>query len=243
MSLPKISNPLFSAKLPSNGDEVTFRPFLVKEEKALLIASEAKDSDSTIRAVCQVLQNCIVSPQDVDVSKLPTFDIEYMFLKLRAKSIGETTKLRYMHSGGKNRSGMECDGVSEVEVDLDSIECVRDDSHVRDIKISEKYTIRMKYPTINTVRKIVDFDKKNVLSGMMDMIADCIECVYDDENKFEPDSRRDASEFVESMTQDQLKKLVDFFSTMPRLTHSVEYTCPKCSQVDTLTLRGLNDFF
>lgn len=241
MALPKISNPLFVTKLPSDGTEVTFRPFLVKEEKALLVAGEAKDSDSTIRATCQVLQNCIVSPE-LDVSKLPTFDIEYLFMKLRSKSVGEVATLRYKHSDGVNRSGVKCDGVSEISVDLDKVECQKTEGHTRDIKISDKYTVRMRYPTIDNVKKIVSMDAGGV-SSMMDMMADCLECVYDSENSFEPDSKRESIEFIDSLSQEQMRRIVEFFSTMPRLNHTAKYSCPSCGQEDTVTLRGLNDFF
>lgn len=235
MSLPKLMIPRFSIKLPSSGKEVTFRPFLVKEEKALLMAVEARDTESMILAIKDAIAACV---EDVDVSKLPYFDVEYLFLNLRAKSIGEEVKFNYRHRQGVNLKGDKCDTVTSVSINIDDVQIKRTEGHTHKIKIDDQYGIVMKYPTIDMIRE-TSANKKSE----MDLMASCIESVFDDSNVYPPDSHEDAVRFIEQMNTRQYENLTKFFETMPKLEHEITYTCAGCGQVDNVKFEGVADFF
>ena len=239
MSLPNISVPLFKLKLPSNGEEITYRPFLVKEEKILLMAKEATDIESVTLAVQQVLNNC--TDGQLDVKKLPTFDLEYLFLNVRAKSLGEQIELRYKHKTGKNRDGVDCSAVTPVYVDVDDIKVKHKDNHSTKIMLTDTVGVQMKYPTIDLVNKIDSFNDQ----ASIPIIVECIDCLFD-ENKIYDDTtttKEELTEFIETLDAKQMSKIREFFFTMPKLTHEVEYTCNGCGQKDTIRLEGLSDFF
>lgn len=239
MSLPNLSVPLFKLKLPSNGEEITYRPFLVKEEKILLVAKEAKDIESVTLAVQQVLENC--TEGQVDVKKLPTFDLEYLFLNIRAKSLGEEIELKYKHKTGKNRDGVPCDAVTPVYINVDDIKVKNKDGHTSKIMVSDTVGIQMKYPTIDLVNKIENFNDE----ASIPIIVECIDCLFD-ENKIYDETtttKEELTEFVEKLDAKQMSKIREFFYTMPKLTHEVGYTCNGCGQQDTIRLEGLSDFF
>jgi len=235
MSLPKIMIPKFSVRLPSDDREVTFRPFLVKEEKNLLMAAEGEDQDSIIRAIKDSITACM---DDVDVSKLPFFDIEYLFLNLRAKSVGEEIKYNYKHRGGVNLKGEKCEASTEVVIKLDEINVKRNDNHENKFMIDEKFGMKMKYPTIDSIRQF-SIDKNNDIA----LMASCIDFVYDSDNVYPPDSLEDAVNFIEQMNNKQYEKLTNFFETMPKLAHQVTYKCVGCGQEDTVKFEGVADFF
>jgi hypothetical protein len=227
--------PKFAVKLPSDNREVTFRSFLVKEEKALLLAVEAGDSDTIMRAIKDAISACC---DDLDVSKVPYFDIEYLFLNLRAKSIGETVKFNYRHSGGKNRAGDECAAATEVSIKVDEIGIKRDSNHNNRFMIDDRLGLKMTYPTLDSIQKFTG-DDKNELA----LMASCIEYVYDAENVFPPDTLDEAVGFVEQMNTKQYEKIAEFFETMPKLSHELTYSCDGCGQVDTVKFEGVADFF
>lgn len=235
MTLPKIMIPKFSVKLPSDQHEVTFRPFLVKEEKALLMAVEGEDQESIIRAIKDSITACV---DDVDVSKLPFFDIEYLFLNLRAKSVGEEIKYSYKHRGGVNLKGEKCETSTEVVVKLDEINVKRDESHESKFMVDEKFGIKMKYPTIDSVREFSVSQNNDIA-----LMASCIEFVYDSDNVYPPDTLEDAVNFIEQMNNKQYENLTEFFETMPKLAHEVTYKCVGCGQEDTVKFEGVADFF
>ena len=235
MPLPKILTPKFAIKIPSTGKEVTFRPFLVKEEKALLIAVESEDQDSIIRSIKDAISACV---EDVDVSKLPYFDVEYLFLNLRAKSVGEEVKFTYRHRGGSNREGVKCDHATEVTIKIDEVEVKRNELHIDKFMIDDKLGLKMKYPTIDSIRQLTN-NEKNELA----LMASCIEYVYDAENVFPPDTLEEGIEFIESMNTGQYERITKFFETMPKLSHEIEYTCGGCHQTDKVTFDGVAEFF
>ena len=236
MALPKLSSPRFSAELPSNGKRISFRPFLVKEEKALLMAATSNDQNSMIDAVKDVLSSCVLD-DDVNVGTLPFFDLEYLFLNLRAKSVGEVIKLEYRHSGGVNYSGMECEAVTQVEINLERVKVVKNEKHINKIKITDELGVVMRYPTITDIKLVNDG------SDELKMIAKCIVSVYDEENVYEPDNLQDAVDFIDSLNTQQFAKIMEFIATMPKLKHTFDYKCKGCGQQDTVTLEGLSDFF
>lgn len=236
MALPKISAPTFTTIIPSNGREITYRPFLVKEEKNLLVAMESKDPEHMTRAMIEMISSCILT-EDVNIEKLPAFDVEYLFLKVRGKSVSEKVLLSYRHKDGMNYKGEPCDAVTDVEVDLDQVKVKFPDNSLHEIKLTDKLSMKMRYPTL------ADIKKSNDDLDELDMIARCIESVYDDEEVYEPDDLNDSKAFLGSLNSQQFANIASFFSNMPSLSHEVTYTCQKCGQVDTITLKGISDFF
>lgn len=234
-SLPKLATAKFTCKLPSDGTEVVFRPFLVKEEKALLIAAESGETNTVIRAMKDAITACA---ENVDVAKLPFFDMEYLFLQLRAKSAGEEVRFSYRHKDGVNREGKQCSGVAELVINIDDVNIQKSDSHMTKYKIDDKYGVVMRYPNIDDVEKMNDRGLNEIA-----LMASCIETVYDDDAVYPPESLKDAIEFVESMNAVQYEKFIQFFDTMPKLNHTVNYQCPKCGQEDTVRFEGVADFF
>jgi len=236
MALPKISAPTFTTTIPSNGREITYRPFLVKEEKNLLVAMESKDPEHMTRAMIEMISGCILT-EDINIEKLPAFDIEYLFLKVRGKSVSEKVNLSYRHKDGVNYKGEPCDAVTDVEVDLDQVKVKFSKGGLHEIKLTDKLSMKMRYPTLADIKNSSDeLDE-------LDMIARCIECVYDDEEVYEPDDLNDAKAFLGSLNSQQFANIATFFNNMPSLSHEVTYTCQKCGQVDTITLKGISDFF
>jgi len=238
MALPKIAIPTFSINLPSNKKEVIFRPFMVREEKALLIAMESKDTDHMQRAMIDIIASCIVT-EGIDINKLPSFDIEYLFLKIRAKSVGEKVTLSYRHVDGVNYKGESCDAVTNVEINLDDIEVAFNETHKTVIPLNDKLMIKMRYPTLSDIKTTFSDQKKDEI----DLVVKCIECVYDDNEIYEPDNEEETKEFIGSLSNKQFTDIMNFFETMPKLQHTVTYKCVGCGQEDTITLKGLADFF
>jgi hypothetical protein len=236
MALPKLAAPRFSIDLPSTGERVSFRPFLVKEEKALLMAATSDDQNSMIDAVKDVLSACVLD-ETVKVANLPFFDLEYLFLNLRAKSVGEVIKLEYKHTGGKNYQGIECDAVTPVEINLERVKVEKNDEHTNKIQITDQLGVVMRYPTISDIKLVNDG------ADELKMIAKCIVSVYDEENVYEPDNLQDAVNFIDSLNTQQFAKIMNFIATMPKLRHTFSYKCKGCGQEDTVTLEGLSDFF
>jgi hypothetical protein len=236
MALPKLAAPRFAVELPSTGQRISFRPFLVKEEKALLMAATSDDQNSMIDAVKDVLSACVID-SDVNVATLPFFDLEYLFLNLRAKSVGEVVKLEYRHTGGKNYSGIECEAVTPVEINLERVKVERNEKHTNKIQITDQLGVVMRYPTISDIKLVNDG------ADELKMIAKCIVSVYDEENVYEPDNLQDAVDFIDSLNTQQFAKIMEFIATMPKLRHTFSYKCKGCGQEDKVTLEGLSDFF
>lgn len=236
MALPKLASPRFGLELPSNGKRISFRPFVVKEEKALLMAASAEDQNSMIDAVKDVIAACIID-DDINVEKLPYFDLEYIFLNIRAKSIGEIVKMEYRHTGGINYAGITCEAVTPVDINLESVKVQKVDSHTNKIDLDGKLGMEMRYPTINDIKQITQGDDE------IEMLAKCIMSVYDEEDVYEPDNLADAVQFIESLNSVQFAKVMQFIQTIPKLKHSFNYKCIGCGQEDTVTLEGLSDFF
>lgn len=235
MSLPTIASPKFTVKLPSTDREIRFRPFVVKEEKVLLMAAESKDSKTMMQAMTDVATACI--EDDVDVSKLPYFDVEYLFLNLRAKSVGEKAKLEYRHTNGVNYSGIVCETVTPVEIDLETVKVSGFNGAAMKFNVTDKYGVVMRYPTLSDVANI------STGGAELDLIARCLVSVYDDNDVFDPDDLDDAKKFIESLNAQQFKKISDFFENAPKLRHTVKYKCAGCGQEDEISLEGIADFF
>ena len=240
MPLPTIDTPTYELKLPSSSKKIKYRPFLVREEKILILALESKSESEITNAVTDVLKKCILT-KGVDVDSLPTFDIEYIFLNIRAKSIGEDIKMTVTCPG---------DGLTEVPVTVyvDEIKVVKPKDHKIDIVLDDNMTLRMKYPSISQFIENnfeVEDDPETVVDKTFKVVADCIDTVYTKEDAWDgkdysPDERM---QFVEQLYSKQYKEVEKFFSTMPKLSHTIEVENPNTKQKNSVVLEGLADFF
>ena len=240
MPLPTIETPTYELKLPSSNKKVKYRPFLVKEEKILIIALETKNQSDITNAVTDVLKKCVLT-KGIDIDTLPTFDIEYLFLNIRAKSIGEDIKLT-----------VTCpdDGKTKVPVTIyvDEIKVIKPKGHTKDIVLDDKMTLRMKYPSLSQFISN-NFDTEDEAEALVDktfnVVADCMDTVFTEEDAWDardytPDERID---FVNQLNSKQYKAVEKFFATMPKLSHKIEVVNPNTKEKSSIVLEGLADFF
>jgi hypothetical protein len=242
MALPKIQSPIFQLKLPSDGKEIRYRPFLVKEQKILLIAMEADSENDVTTAIKQIVNNCSID--DVDVDKMPMFDLEYFFTKLRAKSVGEIVEMRLQHGRGVNSKGEQCKHVTNFKLNLMDVEVHKEKDHTDKIILDEERQIGIKlsYPKINLVDTIKG---KNEIQGVLDATKMCTEYIFDADNVYAKADMKDdeLSEFLEDLSQAQFEKIVSFFKTMPKLKHTIKWKCGGCGCQETVNLEGMQSFF
>ena len=240
MPLPTIETPTYELKLPSSNKKIKYRPFLVKEEKILIIALESRNQSEITNAVTDVLKKCILT-KGVDVDDLPTFDIEYVFLNIRAKSIGEDIKLT-VTCPDDNQTKVP------VTIYVDEIKVQRQKGHKTDIILDDKMTLRMKYPSLNQfIENNFDTDDtpQTVVDKTFKVVADCIDTIYTQEDAWDakdytPQERLD---FVQQLNSKQYKEVEKFFETMPKLSHTIEVVNPETNQKGNVILEGLADFF
>ena len=238
MPLPTISTPTYELTLPSSNRKVKYRPFLVKEEKILILAMESQDTKQIVRAVKDVLSKCILT-RGIKVEKLSTFDIEYLFLNVRGKSVGEDIEVM-----------VTCpdDGKTQVPalINIDTIKVQKSDEHEKDIKLDDQYTLRMRYPSLN------EFIKNNFATATemnvddtFDLIASCIDQVYSEEESWASAdcTKKELSNFLEQLDSKQFKAIEKFFETMPKLSHTVKVTNPNTKKECEIVLEGLQNFF
>ena len=237
MPLPQINAPTYELTIPSSKRKIRYRPFLVKEEKILVIAMESNDIGDIARAVKQVLGQCILT-KGTKIDKLSTFDIEYLFLNVRGKSVGETVDIK-----------VTCpdDGVTTVPVtvDLDAIQVTFDPDHDKDIILDDKLKMRMKYPSLDEFIK-ENFQVDNVgFEQSIEMIATCVDMIYSEEETWTSAdfTQKEMIDFLEGLGSKQFKELEKFFTTMPKLTHEIKVTNPKTKKENTIKLEGLAAFF
>jgi len=234
MPLPQITTPEFTTTLPSTGEKLSFRPFLVKEEKILLMAQEGKDKNEIQKAVSNILEECIKNP--ITVEDLPMFDIEWLFIQLRSKSVGEVIDLKIKHIENK-----ECLHLNPIEVNLEELEMTKDPNHKNIIMIDDNIGVTMRYPTL---KLLGDKDPQGLdPSKILDIICDCILNVFDKDQVYNEFTKDEIDKFVGDLDQKQLVKFMDFFKTMPKIEHTIKYKCEKCGQDVEHKLNGLVDFF
>ena len=238
MPLPKIATPTYELELPSTGQSIKYRPFLVKEEKVLVIALESEDNKQITTAIKAVLKSCILT-KGVKVESLPTFDIEYLFLNIRGKSVGEELEVNVICPD---------DGETTVPVviNLDEIEVQKDENHSNKIKIDDSIMMELKYPSLDQfIKNNFDFNDKNAMDQSFELIASCIDKVYtEDEVWATADcTKKEVKEFLESMNSSQFKAIESFFETMPKLSHTVKVINPKTKVESDVVLEGLASFF
>ena len=237
MALPKLNVPVYEAILPSTEKVIKYRPFLVKEEKLLFTAQESGE-EAVLPAVKQIIKNCVQGELDID--NMPLFDIEYLFLRLRAKSVGEEITLGLKPWGCPQNDGELCKFTTEVAINLEDVKVIKDEKHTSKIMLDDKIGIMMKYPNISQV------GIKGSDSEMgMNIIKGCIKMVFTEEETFESDSFTDKEldEFIDSLNTKQMEKIRDFFNSMPTLKHTIKYTCKTCNEKKETTIQGLNSFF
>jgi len=245
MALPKLSSPVFELTLPSTGKEVRYRPFLVKEQKILLMALESKEQKEMVRAIKQIVNNCAVDKVNVD--ELPMFDMEYFFVKLRAKSVGENIELRLTHPMGKNTDGQDCQHITEMSLNLMEVEVQKEQGHTNKIILDETsgVGICLKYPTMSLADKLQAAENQSQIDVILNLVADSIDYIYDRDNVYpaKESTKKELLEFVNDLSQDQFKRLTDFFNSMPKLKHTIKWKCAECGCEESLDLEGMASFF
>lgn len=236
MSLPKINVPLYELIIPSSGKKIKYRPFVVKEEKLLLLAMESENEDEITNAIIQIINNCVQGRLNID--DLSTFDVEYLFLNIRSKSVGEVLEF-----------AITCpdDGQTqvEVEINIDDIKIVKDDTHTDTIDLENGYFIKMKYPTMKYIMSKKNTESKNAIDSTFEYSVECIDQIYNDEEVWTAadSTKKELSEFVENLNTKQYQKIQNFFNTMPKLKHKVSITNPKTKVESEVTIEGLANFF
>jgi hypothetical protein len=233
MALPKLATAKYELTLPSTGQKVEYRPFLVKEEKTLLLAQQSGESTDMLRAVGDIISSCTFG--SLDPNTMPIFDLEYVFLQLRSKSVGETASIK-----------VTCpdDGETQVDVniDLSKVECIKEVGHDNNVKITDTIGLVLDYPKISMLSDITDADDAGV---SFDIIKKCVAQIYDADNVYVKNDMedKDLDEFIESMSHEQFQKVSAFFDTMPKVKHTVKVTNPNTGVVNEIVLQGLSDFF
>lgn len=242
MGLPKIDVPTFEMEQPSTGKTIQYRPFLVKEEKILLMALGEKEGDM-LRAIKQIATNCILT-KEFNINEATSYDIEYIFLQLRAKSVGETISLKFRHRNGQNRMGKKCSHIQEVDINIDDIKLVYKDKIDPKIKLTDTVGIKLKHPSMEVLSTLAD-DAKDSVSRIMALLRRCTEYIWDEEqmHKAEDATDEELKEFFDTLTSEQFKKIEDFFTSAPALEYQFEYTCKGCDEKTIHRLKGLKDFF
>ena len=238
MPLPKIATPVYELELPSTGETIQYRPFLVKEEKVLVIALESEDTKQITTAIKNVIKNCIQS-KGIKVETLPTFDIEYLFLNIRGKSVGEEIEVN-----------VTCpdDGVTQVPItiNLDDIQVQKNEDHTNRIKVDDSIMMEMKYPSLEQfIKNNFNFEDGNAMEQSFDLIATCIDKIFTEDEVWavEDCTKKEIVEFLEQMNSSQFKEIEKFFETMPKLSHSITVKNPKTKKENAIVIEGLAGFF
>ena len=237
MPLPRIATPTYELVLPSSNKKIKYRPFLVKEEKVLIIALESQDQKQIANAVKSIIKSCILS-RGIKVEKLSTFDIEYLFLNIRGKSVGEDIEVM-----------VTCpdDGKTQVpmSINIDSIQVKKSDEHNPDIKLDEQFTLRMRYPSLSEFIKSNFTMEDMKVDDTFELIASCVDQVYSEEESWtqEDCTKKELTNFIEQLNSSQFKEIEKFFDTMPKLSHKVKVTNPNTKVESEIVLEGLQNFF
>ena len=241
MPLPKINTPTYELTLPSNRKKVKYRPFLVREEKILVLALESEDQKQITDAIIQIIGDCLIT-KNVDVTKLSTFDIEYLFLNVRSKSVGETVEVN-----------VTCpdDGKTKVEtsINIDDIKVVKDKNHKLIVQLDDKYSMKLKYPSLDQfIENNFDFEMaapNESVSAAMSMLSSCIDMIYDEEESWDASesTKEELDEFIDQLNTKQFQQVEEFFRTMPKLSHKLKVTNPQTGVESEVVLEGLASFF
>jgi len=237
MALPKLNTPTYELEIPSTDEKIKYRPFLVKEEKILMMALETKDNTQIVNAVKDIVSECTFNK--MNISTMPMFDTEYIFLQIRSKSVGEVSKLKLLCPDGDGKT------YADVELDLNEVKVQVGDNHTNKIELTDDMGVIMTYPNISSFAEsgIKDINASN----MLDVIGSCILQIYEEKGEkvyeAKDQTKKELTEFIESMNTKQFKDIQKFFDTMPKLKHEIKVKNPKTKKESKVTLTGLNDFF
>ena len=238
MPLPTITTPTYELELPVTKKTIKYRPFLVKEEKLLVLALESEDTKQITTAIKAVIKSCILT-KGIKVEELPTFDIEYLFLNIRGKSVGEDVEVNLIAPDDDTTS-------VPVVIPIDEIKVVEDENHTNKIKVDDDLMMEMKYPSLDQfIKSNFDFNEDNNMERSFDLIANCIDKIYNEEEVWSTAdcTKKEVVGFLEQMNSAQFKEIEKFFETMPKLSHTVELLNPKTKKKSTVVLEGLSSFF
>ena len=241
MALPIQNTPIYTLQVPSSKETLKYRPFLVKEQKALLLAQQSEDSIVMIDTLKDMIRSCAKTPINVD--KLAVFDLEYIFSQIRAKSAGEFVDLYFFCDEDHGEDNEKAKAL--VRIDLTKLQVEFSPEHQNKIHLFDNVGVVMRYPTIEVVKRIEQIGTQREADMVFDIISECLDYIYDgDEIHYSKEqTKEELQNFVENLTQDQFQKIEKFFETMPKLRHHVQYKCPVCGKDHNSTLEGLNSFF
>jgi hypothetical protein len=238
MPLPKISTPTYELELPSTGQTIKFRPFLVKEEKLLVLALETEDTKQITNGIKTVIKNCIET-KGIKVEELPTFDIEYLFLNIRGKSVGEDIEVNIICPDDEETT-------VPVKINIDEIKVQKNDNHSTKVKIDDEIMMEMKYPSLEQfIKSNFDFNDNNAIEQSFELISSCIDKIYTEEEVWTSSdvTKKEINDFLETMNSSQFKSIEKFFETMPKLSHKIKVKNPNTKVESEVVLEGLSSFF
>lgn len=242
--LPKIEHPIHEIELKSINKTVKFRPFLVKEEKILLMALEANEERAMINAIRQIIENCVIEPANFKVDDLAVYDLELFFIKLRAYSMGEIIETKYTCQKVTGAEGEKCGNLMDVKVNLFDVQ-LKNTNNSPIIKFTDTVGVKMKYPNINSLQQMSEINFSESVAHVIDFIYDCVDCAFDENQTYPRDeiSREEFTEFVENMSKTDFDKFETYFTSLPKLSYTIEKTCTKCNFEHKIVLEGIGDFF
>ena len=238
MPLPKVNTPTYELVLPSSGKKLKYRPFLVREEKILIMALETEDAKQITSSVIEILNSCILT-KGVDITKLATFDIEYLFLNVRSKSVGETVEVN-VTCPDDNKTTVS------MSIDIDSIKVKKDKNHKNSIKLDDTLSLKLKYPSMEQfIENNFEINEGSEVTNTLDMITSCIDVIYNEEESWDASesTKKELEDFVDQLNTKQFKMIEEFFTTMPKLTHTIKVKNPNTKVESTILLEGLAAFF
>ena len=232
MALPKINNVLYDLELPSSGEMIEYRPFLVKEEKILLMALEGKDEKEMVKAIKQIISQCVTT-EKFNVNKLAIVDLEYLFLNIRGKAVGDVSTISFEH---------ECGEIIKLDVDLSKVEIVNNENISDLVNLTEDIMIRLKPPSLDNVIGVAN---KNQIDVVMEIVRECLVEIIQGKDVFsaQDHSKEELDEFLNSLNSGQFQKIQTYYESLPKMKQDIEYTCPKCGETKKETLEGLASFF
>jgi hypothetical protein len=242
--LPKIDVPIYEITLPLSEQIIKIRPFLVKEEKILLMAMESDDDDAILLAIKQIINNCCV--EELDINKIPIVDLEYLFLQLRSRSIGEVIELQYICNNnvkdGDTNEDKKCSNVVKLEFNALEIKPEFSGNHDKKIQLTENLGVVMKYPDFKLVEKIKNL---NDTDALVKTIINCIDYIYDKDTVYytKDIKEKEVEDFVDSLTHDQFQKIENFFNNIPKITKKLDFKCNRCGYHEEILLDGIQSFF
>ena len=242
MNLPRLDLPEYELELPSNGKKIKYRPYVTKEKKLLLMAMESGDDDAILESIKQIVRNCVLTP-DFNVDKLASFDLEWFFLNLRARSVGEVVKTKYICRAIPNVGEDICGAEINLEYKLLETKVIKADNHTNKLLFGNKIGIIMRYPNVDMMQE--RDERLSDIEKTFGLIVDCVEAIFDSENIYRAEdmSYEEIAEFVESLPDAEFAKIEEFFNSIPFLQTIIEKDCPKCKYHHKITLEGLSSFF